>query len=839
MQDDIEHSRNRWLDQEELRARLTGWGTNRQGLAILRKYRDQLVSRLKADRRRPHHKEIWRALKAAGVVGTEIDTARFTDILFIMGVTAAASDGVYENDSTNRFRDQAIWLGQHLGLKRSQRVLEFKVGAWAIQMLGDVSVFALDKDGVLTIPLTAELDEFLNAVVEAGIRNNAFIFPSAEPPQPWTQVNKGGLPPTNNWAKPSLISSYHPDSENAVRKAIADDKMQPVLDAVNSLAQTAFTINKPVLAFMRRREEPRIQKLSADADALAREGELRKLEWSERQELANLKAELSVWTLDMAAADILTRRDHFFVPLQIDFRGRINPLPFFNFTRSDYVRALFLFDRGEEIGEEGLRYLKGHVAATADGNKWSLVERPGNLNLDGRIAWTDDNLELLRKIGNAVLRGEDPAQWEWVLESDMADTLVTFAKPSADIVEISHGDPRKEGISDPYSFIAACVELAQALEVGPSFETRLSLMFDATCSGLQHICAMMRAPEGRLVNLTKPESGDDLVVLHTLEGDSIDAVVEANGPYDFYSLVGATVYRREYDKIPGHLRTVEEAHRAGGTIVYKFPEIPDEELSLLRFFKDGNPFDRKIIKRPGMTYGYGSRAGGWVKPKGARRYRPKPKGMTEQIVKVLKERGQSTWEAHKLAKAVYDVIEELMPAAKEFRNFLEKTAKVYIECNKPMRWETPLRLPVLNGYYEALEPQTVSVTLGGKRHQTDLIPGETDDIDDGAWRKITANYVHSSDACHLHMVANATAKEAIPSVTIHDCFGTTAPHAKRLNEIIREQFVQLHENYNWLEQVLASAKRDLPKSTHDKLLRLPQRGNLNLSGVLQSFFAFK
>jgi DNA-directed RNA polymerase len=104
---------------------------------------------------------------------------------------------------------------------------------------------------------------------------------------------------------------------------------------------------------------------------------------------------------------------------------------------------------------------------------------------------------------------------------------------------------------------------------------------------------------------------------------------------------------------------------------------------------------------------------------------------------------------------------------------------------------------------------------------------------------VTANFIHSSDACHLQMVANATAKEAIPLVTIHDCFGTTAPHAKRLNEIIREQFVQLHENYNWLEQALASAKRDLPKSAHDKLPRLPQRGNLNLSSVLQSFFAFK
>ena len=89
------------------------------------------------------------------------------------------------------------------------------------------------------------------------------------------------------------------------------------------------------------------------------------------------------------------------------------------------------------------------------------------------------------------------------------------------------------------------------------------------------------------------------------------------------------------------------------------------------------------------------------------------------------------------------------------------------------------------------------------------------------------------------MVANATAKDAIPLVPIHDCFSSTAPHAKRLNEILREQFVQLHESYNWLEQLLLSAKRDLPKSAHDKLPELPQRGNLDLAGVLQSFFAFK
>jgi hypothetical protein len=51
--------------------------------------------------------------------------------------------------------------------------------------------------------------------------------------------------------------------------------------------------------------------------------------------------------------------------------------------------------------------------------------------------------------------------------------------------------------------------------------------------------------------------------------------------------------------------------------------------------------------------------------------------------------------------------------------------------------------------------------------------------------------------------------------------------------------ISSYEGYNWLEQVLLTAKRDLPKSVHDKLPKLPPRGNLDLAGVLQSFFAFK
>jgi DNA-directed RNA polymerase len=231
--------------------------------------------------------------------------------------------------------------------------------------------------------------------------------------------------------------------------------------------------------------EPRIKQQSAEVDALAREIQklsaelarehdqtklktLRGKRWFKRQRLADLRSGLTVWELDMAVATVLVSR--FFAPLQINFGGRINPVPFFDFTRPDHIRALFRFANGEPIGEEGLFYPKVHLAACADGNGWSKIERPGNLDFDGRAAWVDEHLSELRSIGEAVLRGDDPATLDWaLLRPSEADAI--SAKPSGDLVSVSDPPPAK-GISDPYQFIAACVELTQALELGPSFVTR-------------------------------------------------------------------------------------------------------------------------------------------------------------------------------------------------------------------------------------------------------------------------------------------------------------------------------------------------------------------------------
>ena len=137
--------------------------------------------------------------------------------------------------------------------------------------------------------------------------------------------------------------------------------------------------------------------------------------------------------------------------------------------------------------------MKAHVVARADGVTWSGHTGPrlNELNFAQRVAWTDANSELLLKIGKLVLDGSDPARLDWAWERN----------------------------DEPIQFIAACVELVQAWD-NPEYETRLPLTFDASCSGLQHLCAMTRDEEGgRYVNLIPTEETNDFNAAYQVSDD--------------------------------------------------------------------------------------------------------------------------------------------------------------------------------------------------------------------------------------------------------------------------------------------------------------------------------
>jgi hypothetical protein len=364
---EFDRSLDRLLDAEVHKARTTGFGTTKQAQALARQYRQQLADSIKADRvfgRRI--KAVWGALKG-------LDDQAIALRLLVAGISVAEPNGPgVDDDGQKNFRDQAVWIGRNFNQRGD---LALKVGGWGINMLTSLPAFALDVGDVLK--MTAPVDEIMDDVIVNGVKNNPLLSPLTTPPEPWTQVRKGGLP-ADHWARIPLIREHHPAIEAAARNAIASRRMKPVLDAINVLQRVAFTINKPVFDFVLRDGKPPAPERSKPPG----------WQQEERKKWNEARAHRRAFDIDMMMAEAMACVEHFWIPLNIDFRGRVYGVPHFNFQREDRVRSLFLFADGEPIGEKGLKYLKAHVAGTANGNDWSTIKKPGALGHYERIKWT-------------------------------------------------------------------------------------------------------------------------------------------------------------------------------------------------------------------------------------------------------------------------------------------------------------------------------------------------------------------------------------------------------------------------------------------------------------------
>jgi DNA-directed RNA polymerase len=74
------------------------------------------------------------------------------------------------------------------------------------------------------------------------------------------------------------------------------------------------------------------------------------------------------------------------------------------------------------------------------------------------------------------------------------------------------------------------MELSRAIKEGSPYVSSLPVSFDGSCSGLQHLCAMTRAREGELVNLTPHEVPQDV---YQEVADRVKARLEKEkNPYD-------------------------------------------------------------------------------------------------------------------------------------------------------------------------------------------------------------------------------------------------------------------------------------------------------------------
>lgn len=162
----------------------------------------------------------------------------------------------------------------------------------------------------------------------------------------------------------------------------------------------------------------------------------------------------------------------FWLPHNMDFRGRVYPIPpHLNHLSSDLSRAFLNFHQKQPLGENGLNWLKLHCI-----NLTGLKKRD---SVQNRLAYAECILEDIIDSADKPLEGR-----LWWLQSD-----------------------------EPWQTLACCMEIANAIRSPNPVEymSCLPIHQDGSCNGLQHYAALGRDEAGAIsVNLTPYDTPQDV-----------------------------------------------------------------------------------------------------------------------------------------------------------------------------------------------------------------------------------------------------------------------------------------------------------------------------------------
>lgn len=433
-------------------------------------------------------------------------------------------------------------------------------------------------------------------------------------------------------------------------------------------------------------------------------------------------------------------------PHTCDFRGRVYPTAQDLHTQGDsLVKGLLTFAEKQRIGANGQWWL---YVATANAFGQDKIA------MQARADWTSDNLHHI---------------------------LATAKDPLAYADFWGEADSPWEALALCFELSDLCDHVAQYGERGAaSFESHIPVRLDATCSGIQHLSAMMKDPlSAACVNVLPTGKREDIygdVAKVALQRISMDAV----GPNE-------------------DLRTI--ATKWLGKV------------------------ERKTVKRAVMTTPYGVTAPG-IK--------------NQLIADGFCDHFENGAERYRAAEYLKDVVVSALDAnigaPRAAMAYFQEVAQSLSEREIPLAWTTPAGFTVRQAYRKSDEKR-IDTLLGSKRVNFKVqVPNEAAGLDRRKQKSSAApNVVHSYDAAHLCLTAVAMKQEGVRDMAfVHDSFGCHAGNVDLLNHHIREQFVGMYDGPaldRWRHSVIEHAGiTDVPA--------LPTIGNLDVSCVRESEFFF-
>ncbi|MER8422505.1 DNA-directed RNA polymerase [Mesorhizobium sp. M1403] len=359
----------------------------------------------------------------------------------------------------------------------------------------------------------------------------------------------------------------------------------------------------------------------------------------------------------------------------------------------------------------------------------------------------------------------------------------------------------------PWSFLAFCFEWLALDQEGDAFKSRLPIALDGTCNGLQHFSAML---------------------LDSVGGAAVNLIPAAT-PQDIYGVVA--------ERAMAQLRLIASAD--GDLPIEEAPDPKDKkkrgptEAERRRWAHEWVHFgiDRSTTKRPVMVLPYGGT----------------PRSCVKYVELEIKKRiadGQEHNLGDDLSRAIgflssviWSSIGDVVIAAKEAMEWLQKVARIIAKKNLPVHWTTPSGFVGYQSYMDTRH-RLIKTKISGSVLQL-LTHDETDEINRAKQAtSISPNFVHSLDASAMILTVDALAGDGIKSFAmIHDSYGTHACNTTKLATKLREVFIRMYET-SPLTHFRDELVENLGPSLLDELPELPPTGDLNLWQIMNSDFFF-
>lgn len=344
-------------------------------------------------------------------------------------------------------------------------------------------------DDPYSVTFTEETVDRLREIegIEAWMR--PVYRPMVSAPAPWESAFTGCYQDPRLSKTFKIMKTSNREHISMVNEAIKGSA--PFVEALNTIQNVPLRINEFVLKWVEKAYdlEFKIKSFPSRETIEIRKDAPRGQKAALRKKLTEQKSEQANFHRDLQEAKEYATYGTFWLPGQLDWRGRVYAKPHLNHQREDHCKALFEFANGKPLDSMGAVWLAIHVATTGG------FEKVDKAPLETRYAWTREHTERI------IRTAENPARDLWWTEAD-----------------------------SPFCFLAACKAWADYNEQGDAYVCHLPVAADGSCSGLQHLSAALKDPVGaKAVNLLPQETPSDV---YRIVAEAVHPLVERDAKAD-------------------------------------------------------------------------------------------------------------------------------------------------------------------------------------------------------------------------------------------------------------------------------------------------------------------